>query len=95
MDNRDLIDINDFCKYNHVEITFVRSLADSGLVEMAVMEEGAYIPFEEMPRVEKFVRMHYDLDINLEGLETIDHLLNKMEAMQQEIRELKSRLGVG
>ncbi|MEX1131718.1 MAG: chaperone modulator CbpM [Flavobacteriales bacterium] len=36
--------------------------------------------------------MHYDLEINLEGLEAISHLLDQMDAAQQEARELRERL---
>ena len=34
------------------------------------------------------------MDINLEGLETISHLLRQIKVMQQEMQELKSRLGL-
>jgi len=39
-----------------------------------------------------FVRLHYDLDINLEGLETINHLLEKIEEMQMEILKLRNKV---
>jgi hypothetical protein len=38
------------------------------------------------------MRLHYDLDINLEGIEAITSLLNRVKSMQEEIRELRNRL---
>jgi hypothetical protein len=40
------------------------------------------------------MRLHYDLDINLEGIEAITCLLDRVRSMQEEIRELRNRLGV-
>jgi hypothetical protein len=40
------------------------------------------------------VRLHFDMDINIEGIETITHLLERIEQMQQEITQLKNRVGV-
>jgi hypothetical protein len=42
--------------------------------------------------VEKFVCLLYELDIVPEGIETITHLLQRMNAMQDEITALRNRL---
>jgi len=44
--------------------------------------------------LEKLVRLFYELDINLEGIETITYLLNRMNQMQQEILQLNNRLRI-
>jgi len=44
--------------------------------------------------LEKFVRFYYELDINLEGIETISHLLERVNALQDELTMLKNRLGI-
>ncbi len=85
---QDMILVKDFCQYYQAEVSFVQSLQESGLVEVIVKNENDYITFEEMPRLEKFVRLHYDLDINVEGLETIDHLLRKIESLQHQLMGL-------
>ncbi len=36
--------------------------------------------------------MHYDLNINLEGIDAIYHLLNRVSALQQELETVKNRL---
>jgi len=47
---------------------------------------------EQLPRLEKFVSFYYDLDINLEGIETITYLLQRIENLQNEIIKLNNRL---
>jgi chaperone modulatory protein CbpM len=53
-----------------------------------------YFRESQLTEVEKFVRLHYDLDINVEGIEAIGHLLEKLEAIQARNRQLQNRLGL-
>lgn len=92
MNRKELITIESFCEYHRIEVSFIRSLEESGLITVSRSGKTTFIHFDEMPRVEKFVRMHYDLNINVEGLETIDYLLQKMEMMQKELNRLRNRL---
>ena len=48
--------------------------------------------FSELPDVERYSRMYYDLSINIEGIDAIHHLLERMEEMQQEIYSLHNKL---
>lgn len=91
MEPEELIPAKDFCMYHNIEYSFISSLEDSGLIRITSVEQSVYIPAEEMQKLEKFVRLHYDLDINLEGIETINHLLEKMEEMQKEIIKLRNK----
>ena len=50
------------------------------------------LQFAQLPDVERYSRMYYDLSINIEGIDAIHHLLKRMESMQQEIYSLHSRL---
>ena len=90
----DLILARDFCVSHNIEITFIDSLQQTGLVEITIIEETAYIHIDQVSQLEKIVRLHYDLDINLEGIETIIHLLERITDMQHEITSLKNRLQV-
>ncbi len=84
--------MEDYCQKYTIDQTFVLSLADYGLIELVLVEERQCIPFHQLPTVEKFSNLHYDLNINLDGLDVISHLLQRIEAMQEEIRQLKSEL---
>ena len=90
MEQDELIPVKDFCIYHNIEYSFINSLENSGLISVTSVQQSAFIPLDEMSKLEKFVRLHYDLDINLEGIETINYLLEKIEAMQEEILQLKN-----
>ena len=85
MQTKNLIAVNEFCVNHNIEISFINSLQQTGLIEVSFIEETPFIEVEQLPQVEQFIRFHYDLDINLEGIETITNLLQRMNAMQDEI----------
>ncbi|MFX0558631.1 chaperone modulator CbpM [Maribacter sp. CXY002] len=87
-----LININDFCKGHNIEISFIIELQEYGLLALKSINNDYYIEIEELPKVEKLVRLHHELSINREGIEAIHHLLQRMENMQNEIRILRQRL---
>ncbi len=89
-----MIPVTLYCTHYNVEITFIRSLQEAGLVRIATLEDENYLPYEELGSLEKFIRLHHDLNINTEGIEAISYMLERMEAMQQEIAILKTRLGI-
>jgi hypothetical protein len=87
-----LISAQDFCTYYKVEYSFINSLVEYGLIEIVRQEQTSFIDIDRLHDLEKFVRLHYDLDINLEGIEAITHLVHRVENMQSEITALKNRL---
>lgn len=89
---KDLIPADDFCVYHQVAQTFIHSLEDEGLVHVTVVNKKTFIPADELPGLEKMIHLHRDLDINISGLATVNHLLQKMEALQAELRQLRNRL---
>ena len=87
-----LVAVDEFCACHNIEISFISSLQQTGLIEITTIEQNGFIVADQLPQVEKYIRFYYDLDINLEGIETISHLLDRMNSMQQEIAELRNRL---
>ncbi len=89
---KNLIPATEFCVNHNIEISFISSLYESGLIEITTIEEIIYIPEIQLPELEKMVVLYYDLDINVEGIETIEHLLERINTMQDKITSLKNRL---
>jgi hypothetical protein len=87
-----LIAANDFCVYHHVEYTFLDSLEEAGLVELTIIDQQKYIPHEQLQRTERMARLHYELEINLAGIASIMNMLERIELMQGEIKQLKNKL---
>ncbi|MCP9611918.1 chaperone modulator CbpM [Coprobacter tertius] len=88
----DLIIISEYCRVCHVDPDFIGMLEEEGLIELQVIGKDKYITGSQLKDLEKFTRMYYDLSINIEGIDTINHLLNRINSLQQEIMELRSRL---
>ena len=91
MEKTNYITATQFCNHYGVELSFITQLQQFGLVEI-VDDEEPLIPLEGLSELEKYARLHYDLDINTEGIEAINYLLERMGDMQNEIAELKARL---
>lgn len=92
MSTEQLISAIEFCERQQVDITFIQSLQEYGLIEVVVIEEQRFIHPEQLQQVEQFVRLYYDLDINLAGIDAIANLLQKVNKMNEEIRSLKNKL---
>lgn len=89
---QNMIPASEFCESHSIEISFIHDLEESGLIEIETIDEAGYLYEHQLPELERIVRLHYDLDINLEGIETITHLLHRMNDLQEEITTLKNRL---
>jgi hypothetical protein len=92
MQRKDLIAVNEFCLSHNIEISFVSSLQQSGLIEIATRDGSLFIPAGHLKQLETMVHFYYELDINMEGIETINHLLQRITSLQDEIISLKNRL---
>lgn len=89
-----LISTDEFCSHYKVEYSFIHSLHEHGLIEITTVDERSFVDHDNLKNIEKLVRLHYDLDINLEGIEAITWLLNRVKNMQDEIISLKNRLSM-
>lgn len=92
MQTENLIAVNEFCIHHNIEFSFISSLQRTGLIEISTIKETDFIDTGQLQQVEKFIRFYYDLDINLEGIETIFHMLQRINAMQDEIISLRNKL---
>lgn len=87
-----LVPVDEFCTRHDIEVSFISSLEQNGLIEITAIEDIWYIDAEQLRLLEKYMRFYYELNINIEGIETIKHLLQRMNTMHNEINELKNRL---
>jgi len=92
MEQEELIPAKDFCIHHNIEYSFISSLENSGLISVTTVKRSAFIHAEEIHKLEKFMRLHYELDINIEGIETINYLLERIEEMQREIVTLRNKI---
>ena|SRR6516225_1108045 len=92
MQNENLIPV-DLCRVQYnIELSFIQSLDEHGFIHIVSVEQQQFIDIDELQTLEKLIRLHYELDINMEGIEAISFLLERVQHMQDEIAYLKSRL---
>jgi hypothetical protein len=69
-------------------------LNESGLIEVISMEQKEYVHCNKITEFEKMHRLYHDLNINMEGLEAIQHLLKKLKELQKINIKLQNRLNL-
>lgn len=92
MKTKDLITIQKICTNYKVPESFIDSLYEFELIEIVAQDTNRCVSINQIKTIEKLMRMHYDLDINLEGLQAISSLLNQVESLQEQVNYLKNRL---
>lgn len=85
MENR--ITLQECCVHYQVEEQFVQQLGERGLLRIYTYERQAYLLHDDLVDLEKYMHLHYDLDINMAGMEAIKHLLERVHTLQQELRK--------
>lgn len=92
LNTEDRITAEACCAFYHIEYSFIHTLHEYGLIEIISEGETQFIQNAQLHELEKFIRLHYELGINPEGIDAIAHLLVKMKYMQDEIILLKNKL---
>ena len=87
-----MIMLDEFCASHHVEVSFIHSLEENGLIETVAVNQALYIVSDDLPKLEQITRLHQDLNINPEGIDAVNHLLRHIEEMKQEIAHLRNRI---
>ena len=92
MERENLILINNFCEHHTIEPSFIHSLVEQSIIEVVEIDSVFYFHEDFLEKIEKLLRLHIDLSINIEGLDVILQLLEKIENLEQELKEAKNKL---
>lgn len=92
MAKQQLIPVQYFCECYGVELAFLQQLHQEELIELVQEEENIFLDQNRLAEAEKLCRLHQELEINLQGLETINHLLQTIDYLQKENASLRNRL---
>lgn len=94
MSTETYIPVQTLCTYYKVESSFFQSLDDAGLIEITTIEKSSFIHENLIKNLDAIVRLHQDLHINFEGIDTVLNLLDKIEKLQHELKITKNRLRI-
>ena len=92
METKDFILINQLCSNYKVELSFFNELNEIGLIEIMTIEQSQFIHQDKINDLEKMIRIHRELDVNIEGIDVVFNLLQKVDDLQNELISIKNRL---
>ena len=87
-----LISITEFCSHYAIAQDFVELLEDNGIIVLESRGVQKFIDEEQLADLERYRILHFELQINIEGIDAIRNLLQKQAALQYEIEQLRSSL---
>ncbi len=94
MESKNLIHTAQFCKFYEIEFSFLDSLKEHGLIDIINVENDSFLLKDQLIDLEKMIRLHYELEINLPGIDTILHLLKQIDVLEQELKAVKNKLAI-
>lgn len=86
------IPVVQLCNLYQIEVTFFYELNDLGLVELISRDNDFFLHEETLFKVERILRIHQELNVNMEGIDVVLNLLDKVDKLQDEVHVMKSRL---
>ena len=92
MNEKTLISTQTICSHYNIEISFVDALNKMGLIHIEIIEQNQFIHQDQIGDLEKIIRLHNELNVNLEGIDVVFNLLEKERALRIELNALKNRL---
>lgn len=86
------ISIEEIVKVYQVDNSFIEALIESELLHPEVENTVQYIVHDDLLSLEKFINWHYDLEVNIAGIEIINKLLQQLNQLQQENLRIKKHI---
>ena len=87
-----LIAVKEFCAFHHISTELVHELYRNEVIDLVMIKRTGYIEEKNLSHFEKAVRLYNDLQVNIEGIQTILHLLSHIEKKEAEITSLRNQL---
>ena len=88
------IQVTTYCKQTNIDNSFVTTLEQYGLIEIKTMKSEMFIAEEDITEIERMFRLHKELGINLEGIDVVNHLVNRLKTIESELNSLKKLLAL-
>ena len=86
------IKITEYCDHEKIETSFIFDLNREGIIKIVQQEEDKCLDENDLSDIEMYSRWHYELGVNLEGIDAMRHMLTRMKNMQLEIKNLQQKL---
>ena len=87
-----LIAVETYCSIYKIDFSIIEKIRQTTIINFSIIEDKLFVDADELPELEKVLTFYYDLDINLEGIETINHILQQLHRLKEENRQLRNKL---
>ena len=92
MEEKDFIPVIQLCSHYEVEVSFFNELSEVGLIDITTIEQTSCLHQDKIIDVEKMIRIHNELNVNIEGIDVVFNLLQKVDDLQSELNTVQNRL---
>ena len=92
MDTEKYIPVLHLCDLYQIEISFFKELNEEGLIELVSRQNSMYVHEDKLYKVERIIRIYRELNVNIEGIDVVLNLLEKVDKLQNEVNSMQSRL---
>ncbi|GGD42582.1 chaperone modulator CbpM [Muriicola marianensis] len=80
------------CELYNLEAAFFEELGEFGMIDLRIYRGERCIHQDALQKVEKIIRIHRDLHVNLEGIDVVMNMLRRQEELEERILRLNNRL---
>ncbi|WP_413998798.1 chaperone modulator CbpM [Flavobacterium sp. W1B] len=92
MSTKNFIALNTLSTHYKMELSFFDNLNEIGLIEIQTFDQTQYVHQDSIYEIEKIIRMHQELDVNIEGIDVVFNLLQKIDTLKTELLLVRNRL---
>jgi hypothetical protein len=82
------VTIQQFCAFHRCETVIIEEFLDHGIFEVQQDNEILLIPENQVPRIERALRLREDLGVNTPGIDIILRLLDRLHG-RREVEDLE------
>ena len=94
MEREEFILVSHYCEQTSTPLDFIDTLCDYGFIEVQLFENETYVAPTTIVEIERVNRLHHELGINLEGIDALNHMIEKVIRLERELKGLRERLGI-
>jgi len=85
MKRDNFIPLQQLCSLYKTEFSFFDNLIEVGLIDIKIIEQAECVHQDKINDIEKMIRIHHELEINIEGIDVVFNLLQKVDDLQNEL----------
>jgi type I restriction-modification system DNA methylase subunit len=94
MNLENYIQIEVYCKQTQTPLEFIDDLFEFDMIEVQRIDNKSYVQPHHIVEIERIYRLRNDLGINMEGIDTLNHMIEKVKRLEQELKMLRDRLTI-